>query len=355
MITNVSATTEQRTAHVPCALPRLPQKFDVLWRRGGPSSSGQTPWTYRPPPSPGYTTRSRAREAALPTVPERRRTAGSASAAAIPTLIGVSLSQHCPGRRRHPTWGPWPSSERSTGPATPSTPCSTSHRRAPGGLPARGGGDRRRRGPAAVRRARVPGVSDVRRVGTGRGAVSVRGLRASIWCRFRVKGGVVSQLRWPADDGARRASGGRGVAVGAGAAVGPDGAVSAPVPDGVESRTEPRGAAGVHTRAARRVRARRPGVRRAGWTHRPRHRDAARRRRVEREPALSPPRAGRSVHRSARGRAGVSAGAGTERRRGRGSAGDDPPAGATAAGAPGPGARRRPDGAGRSPSRTSPP
>jgi transposase-like zinc-binding protein len=36
---------------------------------------------------------------------------------------------------------------------------------------------------------------------------------------------------------------GRGAAVGAGAAVGPDGAVSAPVPDGVESRAEPRGAA----------------------------------------------------------------------------------------------------------------
>ena len=42
---------------------------------------------------------------ALPTVPERRRTAGSGSAAAIPTLIGVSLSQHCPGRRRHHTRG----------------------------------------------------------------------------------------------------------------------------------------------------------------------------------------------------------------------------------------------------------
>jgi hypothetical protein len=45
------------------------------------------------------------REAALPTVPERRRTAGSGPAAAIPTLVGVSLSQHCPGRRRHPTLG----------------------------------------------------------------------------------------------------------------------------------------------------------------------------------------------------------------------------------------------------------
>jgi hypothetical protein len=38
---------------------------------------------------------------------------------------------------------------------------------------------------------------------------------------------------------------------------------------------------------------------------------------VEREPALSHPRAGRGVHRSARGRAGVSSGARAERRRGR--------------------------------------
>ena len=48
----------------------------------------------------------RAREAALPTVPERRRTASSGPAAAIPTLFGVSLSQHCPSRRLDPTWGP---------------------------------------------------------------------------------------------------------------------------------------------------------------------------------------------------------------------------------------------------------
>jgi hypothetical protein len=53
----------------------------------------------------------RAREVALPTVPERRRTAGSGPVAAIPTLFGVSLSQPCPGRRRAPTWGPWPSSK----------------------------------------------------------------------------------------------------------------------------------------------------------------------------------------------------------------------------------------------------
>jgi hypothetical protein len=34
-------------------------------------------------------------------------------------MLGVSISQHCPGRRLDPTWEPWPSSERSTGPATP--------------------------------------------------------------------------------------------------------------------------------------------------------------------------------------------------------------------------------------------
>src|SRR6266852_3201650 len=59
---------------------------------------------------------------------------------------------------------------------------------------------------------------------------------------------------------------------------------------------------------------------------------------MTREPALSHPRAGRGVQRSARGRAGVSADAGADRRRGRGSARDDPPPGATVAGAPRPGA-----------------
>ena len=88
----------------------------------------------------------RAREAAVPTVPERRRTAGSCPAAVLPTLVGVSLSQHCPGRRRHLTWGPWPSSERSIGPETPSTPCSTRS------SPSTWRSSCARRGPAAVRR-----------------------------------------------------------------------------------------------------------------------------------------------------------------------------------------------------------
>src|SRR5512132_1071582 len=51
----------------------------------------------------------------------------------------------------------------------------------------------------------------------------------------------------------------------------------------------------------------------------------ARGRGVEREPSFSHPRAGRGVHRSARGRAGVSYGAGAERRRGGGGARHDPP------------------------------
>ncbi len=76
---------------------------------------------------------------------------------------------------------------------------------------------------------------------------------------------------------------------------------------------------------------------------------------VERERAFSHPRAGRGVHRSARGRAGVSSGAGAERRRGRGGAGDDPPPGATAAGAPRPGARPTTRRGRRIGSRTSPP
>src|SRR5215472_4284252 len=111
-------------ADVFCVLAVLPRPLDVLWTRGGPPSSGQTPRTPRPPPLPGHFTRSRRASPPSPTVPERRRTAGSGPAAAVPTLLGVSLSQHCSGRRRAPTWGPWPSSEPSTGPATLSTPCS---------------------------------------------------------------------------------------------------------------------------------------------------------------------------------------------------------------------------------------
>jgi hypothetical protein len=95
----------------------------VLWRQGNHPALG------RPQGHPDHCSRVTPRDRRdarppSPTVPERRRTAGSGPAAAIPTMLGVSISQHCPGRRLDPTWEPWPSSERSTGPATPSTPCS---------------------------------------------------------------------------------------------------------------------------------------------------------------------------------------------------------------------------------------
>jgi hypothetical protein len=96
----------------------------VLWRQGNhPAPPG------RPQGHPDHCSRVTPRDRRdarppSPTVPERRRTAGSGPAAAVPTMLGVSISQHCPGRRLDPTWEPWPSSERSTGPATPSTPCS---------------------------------------------------------------------------------------------------------------------------------------------------------------------------------------------------------------------------------------
>ena len=78
-------------------------------------------------------------------------------------------------------------------------------RRASGDVPARGGGRGRRYRPAAVRRARVSGVPHVWRIRARRGAVSVRGLRARAPATLFVQGtGVVSELRGPADDGARR-------------------------------------------------------------------------------------------------------------------------------------------------------
>ncbi len=66
--------------------------------------SGQTPRTPGPPPSPGSRHVIDEREAALPTVPEPRLTAGSGPAAVVPTIFGVSLSQHCPGRRLDPIY-----------------------------------------------------------------------------------------------------------------------------------------------------------------------------------------------------------------------------------------------------------
>ena len=201
----------------PCALPVLYQESDGLWRRGGPSRSGQTPRTPRPPPFPGHTTRSpRARP---PSRPFRNVDAPPAAVQPPPSppcsvyhslsIVQVGVVPP-PGAHGPPASG-LPTPRRRAQRAPPG------HRRAPGGLPARGGGGRRRRGPAAVRRARVPGVPDVRRVRTRCGAVSVRGLRARAPGTVLVqRAGVVSQLWWSPDDGARRASGGRGAAVGAG-------------------------------------------------------------------------------------------------------------------------------------------
>ena len=205
-----------------------------------------------------------ARAAALPTVPERRRTAGSGLPAGIPTLFGVSLSQDCHGRRRHPTWGPWPSSAQSTGPATPSTPCST--RSSPSTW--RSSCARWRR-PATGRACRSSSsassesfccVACSRPAWRGFGA---RAAPASTWCRFRAKGarGVPVAARMTE----RAAHLVDAVLPWVPATVGPDGAVSAPLPAGVESPAEPLGAARVHARAARRVRARRPCGRPAGW------------------------------------------------------------------------------------------
>ena len=180
--------------HVPLTFP----EHSRCYSRSSMGSGGgedhpdpaRRPRTPRPPPFPGSHHAIDERQAALPTVPERRRTAGSGPAAAVPTPFGVSLSQHCPGWRGDPTWGPWPSSARSTGPATPSTPCSI------------------RSSPSTWR----PSCARWRRLATGRACRSLwsassgtsccagcsrlawRGFRAraagaSTGCRFRVKGG----------------------------------------------------------------------------------------------------------------------------------------------------------------------
>jgi hypothetical protein len=182
----------------------------VLWTRGGPSGSGQTPRTPRPRPSPSHITRSlRGRP---PSPPFRNVDARPAAVRPPPSILwsvyhSLSIVQvgaaPPPGAMalQRAVYRP------RDGRAHRAPP---SHRRAPGGLPARGGRGRRRRGPAAVRRARVPGVPAVRRLRTQRGAVSVRGLRARAPGTVLVqRPGVVSQLRGPADDGAGRPSGGR--------------------------------------------------------------------------------------------------------------------------------------------------
>jgi hypothetical protein len=59
-----------------------------------------------------------------PTVSERRRTAGSGSAAEVASCSVYQSLSIVPVGALTPPGGPWPVSERSTGPATPSTPCS---------------------------------------------------------------------------------------------------------------------------------------------------------------------------------------------------------------------------------------
>jgi hypothetical protein len=82
-----------RASGARCALEARRTHPDPARRQGHPD--------HRPP---WVTPRDRrARGAALPIVPERRRAAGSGLAAVVPTLFGVSLSQHCPGQRLSPT------------------------------------------------------------------------------------------------------------------------------------------------------------------------------------------------------------------------------------------------------------
>ena len=193
-----------------------------------PDRSGQTPRTPGPQPSPDHTTRSsRARPPAPPF-----RNVGSPLAAVQPPPSQPCSVYHSlsivPVGAVTPPGGHGPPARGLPAPRRRAHRAPPGHRRAPGGLPARSGGGRRRHGPAAVRRARVPGVPDVRRGRARRGAVSVRGLRPRAPGTVLVqRAGVVSQLWWSPDDGARRPPRGRGAAVGAGAAVGPDGAVSA--------------------------------------------------------------------------------------------------------------------------------
>src|SRR5882724_13588024 len=170
--------THTWAADVPCALHVLPEELDVLWRRDGPSSSGQPSRSPRRPPSSGHPRDRRARSSA----PRPFRNVDAPLAAvwsppSPPCPVYHSLSivpvgtLTSPGGHGPPASG-LPAPQRRAHRAPPG------HRRAPRGLPAHGGGGRRRRGPAAVRRVRMPGVSDVRCLRARHYAVSVRGLRA---------------------------------------------------------------------------------------------------------------------------------------------------------------------------------
>ena len=135
-----------------------------------------TPRTPRPPPSPGHTTWSTSARSPSPPF----RTVDSPPAAVRPPSSPPCSVYHslsivpvgaltAPGGHGLPASGlPAPRRRAHRAPS--------GRRRAPGGLPGRGGGGRRRSRPAAVRRARVPGVPDC-------AACSRRGV-----ARFRCEG-----------------------------------------------------------------------------------------------------------------------------------------------------------------------
>ena len=81
----------------------LPQELDGAPAAGTTIQIRQTATDSQTTALPGSRYVIDPREAALPTAPERRRTASSGPAAVVPTLFGASLSQHCPSRRLDPT------------------------------------------------------------------------------------------------------------------------------------------------------------------------------------------------------------------------------------------------------------
>jgi hypothetical protein len=229
------------------------------------------------------------REAALFTVPEHRRTAGSGPAAALPTRFGVSISQHCHGQRPGLPWGPCSSRERPTGPATPSTPCST-----------RSSPSTRRSSCARWRRPSCGGRRMTERAAHLVDAVLpwVPVQRWVLTVPYRLR----YQMAW--NHGMSRAV----------------------------LRVYTRVLLEVYARGAREYGV---GGGQTGMVTALQRAGSGLNVNLHFHTLVT----GRGVHRSTRGRAGVSSGAGAGRRRGRWGAGHDLPAGAAAADAPGP--RRR--------------
>jgi len=185
-------------------------------------------------------------------------------------------------------------------------------RAAPGGaralrdVPCTGRGARRRTRPAAVRRAGVPGLPDLRRALRRVRPVPVRGVRIRPVRGLLLQGPpAVRELRRPAYDGAGGAPGRPGLSGGARPAVGADAAATRALPRRLGSRALPRRGAGVRAGRARlapapgapagrggrprRRRGHRPAVRLGAQPQRPRARARARRgvrTRLERAAAL---------------------------------------------------------------------